>query len=487
MHMGSDLANKRQRALYRLARSPTPPLLPRLPHCAAGPTTSDPASVWLPELVQRFAASLDPNEVACVLRLVNKATAALFREAPHVTIRLSQPVPHREFVRRWGGEDALHSLARARREDLLCLTARSGVIPNLEALLTRSDFHHDTGALSAAAAAGQLDVCIWLHGRGCRWLRDVLVVAAKAGQQPKMATWVSWTGCVTPAAPMRAAPTSWEERRGCTNRGGLGVELSHLMQEFVISSAACSPTTDWQAKVDAAYIASIIAAKGYLEALQYVLAHGAEWREVDPMKTAAEGGHLALMELLRARGHRIRMEVVEAAAVKGQLPAVAWLVEALGAQTALSAEVFASAAESGSMELMAWLRARGCPWDQTAILGAVSHCSEEQLEWLVEQGCPMGVDGEPYVRAAADGDMAMLRCLRRLGCPWSTGTFQRLVGRECSCSWERGRRAFSWLRDEGCPVDLVAAIAEARQSVADRLWHRSTDTCVQLERWLCEQ
>ncbi|GLC52403.1 hypothetical protein PLESTB_000625400 [Pleodorina starrii] len=46
--------------------------------------------------------------------------------------------------------------------------------------------------------------------------------------------------------------------------------------------------------------------------------------------------------------------------------------------------------------------------------GAESGC-EEALEWLVERGCPFPLDGGAYFKAAFNGDLAMPRCLHRLG------------------------------------------------------------------------
>ena len=64
----------------------------------------------------------------------------------------------------------------------------------------------------------------------------------------------------------------------------------------------------------------------------------------------------------------------------------------------------------------------------------------------------MQSDGSPYVRAANNGDLATLRCLRRLGCPWgpaTRGVFSRVAG-------HGPLAALRWLREAGCPVDWAA-------------------------------
>jgi hypothetical protein len=76
------------------------------------------------------------------------------------------------------------------------------------------------------------------------------------------------------------------------------------------------------------------------------------------------------------------------------------------------------------------------------------------------------VDGVPYEIPIENHDEAVLRCLRRLGCPW--GTWDHFSARDLfsyavrhKCSLE----LLSWLRIERCPVDWEEAsrIAEARK------------------------
>lgn len=67
-----------------------------------GPDAPDPARLWIPDLVWRYAACLPPNEIPCTLRLVNKATAAQFSSPRHTSIQPILPVPPHYFRRCWG-------------------------------------------------------------------------------------------------------------------------------------------------------------------------------------------------------------------------------------------------------------------------------------------------------------------------------------------------------------------------------------------------
>ncbi|PNH06642.1 Ankyrin repeat domain-containing protein [Tetrabaena socialis] len=553
--MGRRRARKRRR--------PGPPASPpqQLPQQAIAPAAaSDPSRVWLPELVQRYAASLMPNEVACALRLVNKATAAQFSAPQHTIVRLSQPVPHHAFAWRWGGPDAMRALARHQRLDLARLTARSGSIANLEVLLGRGDgpCPLDADTFEAAAAAGQLDVCAWLKERGCPWLElNALTAAAAAGHQATC-EWLLADCCTeavrwgAAAAAARMEALRWGAAAAAARGGHVGLmdwlllpdggrsrhdvpqllagaaggcdlhTLQRLHHTYlgsrgwelyddeklpaVISAAAGSPTADWQAKVEwlqargypqglwafkeaaakpdalsrlqwlrqRGYRISSIAARsaakaGNVEVLQYVLGQGIV-ADAEMMAGAAQGGHVAVMEVLHARGVRSDESTMWSAARRGHLPAMAWLVERLGARTALTARVFALAACSGRMELLTWLRDRGCLVNEATFARAAAYGSEEQLEWLAEQGCPMGDGGEPYAAAAAAGELSMLRCLRRLGCAWSPdgGTFTRVVARVRDLG-QHVERALCWLLDNGCPVDWAKAEAAAMFDVCNDL------------------
>ncbi|PNH01918.1 Ankyrin repeat domain-containing protein, partial [Tetrabaena socialis] len=524
------------------------------PGAAPGTTHDDPSRVWLPEVVQHFARFLGGNELPCTLRLVNKATAAQFRGPQHTTVQLSLLVPHHAFARRWGSPDATRSLAVLQRQQLLCLTARSGSIANLEVLLAREDLVHpeDDAVLASAAEAGQLEACRWLRQQGYPLHFGVFNAAARAGHMA-VCEWLLAEGCPSCSVGVQAAPAAaargghvglmdwllartadaqrandgWDlldaAAEGCdlptlqrlhrTYLDSRGEELPEDVQEAVVVSAAGSPTADWRDKVewleargypriDSAITEAVqrvddrerlewlqdreydvypelgyqAALRHSLEdAMEFVLGEEADTRDqlaFDLLPRAASKGHLAVLKEMHPSIDRFDYKsVADAAAEAGQLPALAWLVETVGAARALTVRVFARAARSGSVEMLAWLRERGCPWDASVFAEAAAFGSEEQLEWLAEHGCPMGSDGQPYLEALVNADLAVLRCLRRLGCPWDpvgrTFTYAVVIC-NAHCGSSPGRRkqlllALTWLVEQGCPVGWAAAEWEAEE------------------------
>ncbi|PNW77736.1 hypothetical protein CHLRE_10g449400v5 [Chlamydomonas reinhardtii] len=168
----------------------------------------------------------------------------------------------------------------------------------------------------------------------------------------------------------------------------------------------------------------------------------------DAVPTAAARGHIRCLKALRAWGGRMSTAVLVAAARAGQMQVVAWLLDecctgraapggrgrVVGAEGSSgsgggepqgegevqqTAEVCTAAARSGSLELLALVRARGCPWGPEAVAAGAAAGCEAVLAYLVAQGCPAGDCHDAYAAAIAAEDLLTLRCLRRLGLPWS--------------------------------------------------------------------
>ncbi|KXZ51168.1 hypothetical protein GPECTOR_13g655 [Gonium pectorale] len=533
-----------------------------------------PPHIWLSELVERFASFLHPNDVICTLRRVDKATAEQFRGRPEfASVRLSQPAPPHAFSARWAAPGATRDLTLARRKQLLSLTAASGVVANLDVAIEAVGYTPDEYELRilprAAAAAGHVDAVIRLLDLACSqgiWyvveavassalaaaaqagrtavcetliscvgaqgiLKPGHVAAALSGGQPETAEWLLQQlpeGAIGPGdslAPLGPAVCSQLLRaaaEGCDlaalsslRRRCNDVPLPPGAAGTFVSSAAASPTADWQAKVewaesqlppdgfpqqkslvwpvacpdadlrlawllDRGYLADgatvnaaltsgvslaalqLLLARGLrpdpraveeaahggrLEALKTLREHGCPLDARAVMRRAAVGGQLPVLvwaveelgasvqdqwmgpttsrfcdlealQWLQQRGCRLDVaEVCLGAARRGDLPALAWAMEELRATPARVTCLMDAAAAAGSVELMAWLRERGCFMYRCTFQRAAGSGCVAALEWLAEQGCAMPRDGGPYDVADNYGDLAILRCLTALGCP----------------------------------------------------------------------
>ncbi|GLC46993.1 hypothetical protein PLESTM_002005500 [Pleodorina starrii] len=201
------------------------------------------------------------------------------------------------------------------------------------------------------------------------------------------------------------------------------------------------------------------AESGSLELMQWVWGQGCLWDELVSYK-AAEYGSLELMQWMRARG-------------------CPW-----------DPHTFSSAAESGSLEKVEWLAARGCPCNEGAFTAAAKVGSWLLLERMAALGCPMGARGAAYIEAGANGDLATLRCLRSLGCPWDPcgTTFSGAV--YPNCDYDGGRSsplaALRWLHAQGCPVDWVEVQKRAVRRLELSL-SRDLSRATDVLRWVRSQ
>ncbi|KXZ48190.1 hypothetical protein GPECTOR_30g286 [Gonium pectorale] len=514
--------------------------------------------VWLPELVERFARFLPPNVVACALRLVDKATSVQFRGRPQfATVRLSHPVPPWAFAARWAAPGAMTHLTLAQRHQLLCLTAASGVVTNLQLALRLAGCvqapDHEAELLCAAANAGRLDACQWLlthcapgGDHNCtalfaaawtgqlaicelllhssiRWTFGAVLGAARGGHLD-LARWLLQqgfrdrfntdsdglmalldsnardqllaavlVGCELPAAQALSGELYGEQGGAAPSR------LGPLALARCVIAAAGSSTVDWAAKVewlescehwdfardtvvsaaaaerpDAPHRLSLLlqrgfpvdnssaraaAATGNAAAVELLLSAGVV-PNGSVAAAAAEAGHVQVLSLLRSRGCQLNASAVAVAALRGRkLEALIWVGETLGF-TGWTLDHMTAAAASGSVEAMAWLRGRGCPWGPPAVMAAAGGGCGAALEWLAERGCPMPADGSPYLAAAAAGDLATLRCLARLGgagCSWGPAG---KVFLEC-LEQHRPLAVLRCLEETGCPIVWPAVLRAA--------------------------
>ena len=106
------------------------------------------------------------------------------------------------------------------------------------------------------------------------------------------------------------------------------------------------------------------------------------------------------------------------------------------------------AALYGHLELVKWLRAKGCPWGtRTSSCAAIGgHLDVLQCIRSQDPPCPWDSKNVCYW-AALEGHLDMLRWARSQGCPWHE-----------EMTYEAARnghlKVLKWLIKEGCPYDL---------------------------------
>ncbi len=128
---------------------------------------------------------------------------------------------------------------------------------------------------------------------------------------------------------------------------------------------------------------------------------------------------------------------------------------------------------SGSVPLIAYLHSQlHCPLSPSLLLEAVDVGCEALVEWLINNGCALpGNTLELFKWAVQNGDVFMLRCLRRMGVPWPRGLLPEAVREECPLPM------LLWLVAEGVPGDRAAVTTAlevapfAYRAAVDAWWH----------------
>ena len=121
------------------------------------------------------------------------------------------------------------------------------------------------------------------------------------------------------------------------------------------------------------------------------------------------------------------------------------------------------------VEVMAWARSKGCPWDENVFASAVVHNTTDLVAWMYASGCPW--NEKACANAAHSGKFEMLKWLRAKSCPWDHWTCTYAAGgghleilkwaHAEGCAWwdnitsaeaaKHGRlEILKWLRAEGC-------------------------------------
>ncbi|KXZ56174.1 hypothetical protein GPECTOR_1g15 [Gonium pectorale] len=447
-----------------------------------------------PELENHIISFLEPNDVACGLRLVNQAAAELLRGPCHTIIRLSQPVPNASFARRWAGPEATRGLTLRRRRELLRLTASSGSLPNLQAAVhaacctltpdvaaaAAAGGHlgvcqwlrqHDEsslgerldqlGALTAAAGGGHRQMCEWLLANGFPWSWAAVEAAARCGhvglakrllshlpptsRRPEGDCWLVWVaeGCDLPALKREwgaaaaslgtsIAATLTQPQSGVVPAPpATAAPLPPRRAASALAAAAGSPTPDWAAKVE------------WLES------QGCPRSALAARAAATRPNALQRLVWLRGRGYTLDAPAAVVAARRGDAATLEYLLAEASARPAATAAT--AAAAGGHLAALRALHAEGCLIDTEEVVAAAARGGHvDVLAWLEDVlgggTAALVFRGARTLCAAAEsGSVELLAWLRERGCSWDAGVW--VAAAEGGCE-----EALEWLATQGCPM-----------------------------------
>jgi hypothetical protein len=243
----------------------------------------------------------------------------------------------------------------------------------------------DSNICIYAAKTGDLKILAWALTNGCDLHVDAFDAAAESGHVETV-KWLKEHNC-----PWKAS--IWASAARSKNSS----TFTWLQNNFPDQGLNCKNC-------------QLAAAKfGNLELLRILKKDQNSSRKL--MSAAVLGGNSETIEWLRPF-NTFTIQVIDTACLVGNLKIVKEEC------SEFYPSYCASAARNGHFELLQWLHANGCPWNESATAAAAKGGHFEILKWLVHNGCPMQ-NTITSSAAVMSGRLEILIWLHNNGCPKS--------------------------------------------------------------------
>jgi len=176
------------------------------------------------------------------------------------------------------------------------------------------------------------------------------------------------------------------------------------------------------------------------------------WPDIyqDMCRYAARSGDINLVRRFMRKGDRWTVGASCAAAKHGHTAMLEWAVR-VDRTLVLDPLVSLHAAKGGRLEVLQWLRRRGCPWHSDVTCYAVMRGDVDVLQWATSNGCPWG--DWTCMPTTTDAHLDLLRWAIENGAPMSGSLFCHVARKGCIYM-------LAWLHERGCPRS-AAACADA--------------------------
>lgn len=332
-----------------------------------------------------------------------------------------------------------------------------------------------------------------------------------------------WVVCPTVARAGTLEVLQWAVDQGCALMGNqtftAAAKRGHMpMLQWLWDDPRC-PVGDLRAPINQA------AASGHIQVLNFLhnvdetgfphrRAEGPEKHKMWAAAVqAARNGHVHVLAWLQLANYPIQYSAATAAVGDGHIPVLHWLHDNVKSMRDYcndgGVDLCAEAGQHGQLDVLKWLRALGCEWDDLVCTFAAYGGHQELLTWAVDNGAEMteevigqavygghfdvakwahargvSINRDVCAAAARKGRLDIVQWARAQGGAWSTCVITEAV-----------RKGFfdiaQWARANGCAWNSSACSAAAVGNHLEILqWLRSGPepcdwgvTCTQAARY----
>lgn len=267
-----------------------------------------------------------------------------------------------------------------------------------------------------AAGGGHLKVVKWCRAFGYPWGRSC-IRAAERGRSEVLQWWVA-NGYPMSVEILKASvananaedsASAWKTQ-GRVRKRLCGV--SNVDKTWKLETVRWCFEQHYPWPQETCYAA---ARGGHFGLLRWLRAISCPWSP-NTMQGAIEAKHMEILEWCKAAGCPWIENAWDVAVRGGNLEIVRWCVDNDPGDP-LSIMTCLPAIQHGHLEVLQWLRARGCPWGHGACYAAASGGHFRLLRWCVENGCPWG---KPFAsKHGFTGSLSMMEWADANGCPWA--------------------------------------------------------------------
>jgi hypothetical protein len=179
--------------------------------------------------------------------------------------------------------------------------------------------------------------------------------------------------------------------------------------------------------------------KGHFEMIKWAIDNKCPLKDRALCAFAAEKDRLDILKYLRFRGCPWNEKTCRKAAENGHLNILKWAREN---RCPWNKQTCRKAAQNGHLHILQWARENGCPWDEYPAVYAAGFGHFDVLRWIIVNRCPLNEYVSYHI--VEQGNLELLKFARENNCPWDHKTTfaAKIYGY---------KSIYDWAIKNGCP------------------------------------